>query len=46
MAKGSMLKKGDRNGAAIYNGSSWYHRYKELQPDGTIKYGKREIFTY
>ncbi|MBR3600915.1 MAG: site-specific integrase [Lachnospiraceae bacterium] len=44
MAKGSLLNKGDRNGAAIYNGSSWYHRYKELLPDGTIKYGKREGF--
>ena len=44
MAKRSVLKKGDRKGAATYNGSSWYHRYKELLSDGTIKYGKKEGF--
>lgn len=39
-----MLKKGDIVGAAIYDGSSWYHRYKELQPNGAIKYGRKTGF--
>ncbi len=44
MAKRSVLKKGDIIGAAIYDGSSWYHRYKELQPNGAIKYGRKTGF--
>ena len=44
MAKSSILKKGDRQGAAIFNGSTWYHRYKILLPSGEIKYGKEQGF--
>ena len=44
MAKSSILKKGDRQGAAIFNGSTWYHRYKILLPSGDIKYGKEQGF--
>lgn len=31
-------------GAAFYEGSSWFHRVKLLQPDGTVKYSKRGGF--
>jgi len=44
MAKRSVLKKGDIVGAAIFDGSSWYHRYKELLPNGSIKYGRKVGF--
>ena len=38
------LKKGYRVGSAAFNGSTWYHRYKVLQPSGEIKYGKIQGF--
>lgn len=44
MAKRSLLKKGDIVGAAIFDGSSWYHRYKVLLPNGSIKYGRKVGF--
>lgn len=31
-------------GAAFYEGSSWFHRTRELQEDGTVKYSKRGGF--
>ena len=33
-----------KEGGARFNGSSWFYRYRELQPDGTTKYGRREGF--
>ena len=45
MVKQSKLtRKGDRCGNAAYNGSTWYHRYKELLPNGDIRYGRKEGF--
>lgn len=44
MAKNGRLRKGDRSGSATFNGSSWYHRYKELLPNGDIKYRRKEGF--
>ena len=34
-----------KTGAAFYEGSSWFHRIKVLQEDGTIKYSKRGGFS-
>lgn len=31
-------------GGVFFEGSSWYHRTKTIQPDGTIKYSKRGGF--
>lgn len=33
-----------KSGVAFYEGSSWYHRVKLLQPDGTVKHSKRGGF--
>lgn len=33
-----------KKGAAFYEGSSWFHRVKILQEDGTVKYSKRGGF--
>lgn len=30
---------------AFYERGSWYHRYKELEENGTIKYSKKGGFT-
>lgn len=33
-----------RVGAAFFEGSSWYHRYKVRMPDGTVTYSKKGGF--
>jgi integrase len=38
------MAKTTKKGVAFYKGSSWYHRMKVLQEDGTVKYGKRGGF--
>lgn len=39
-----MKSQGSKKGAAFYEGSSWFHRVKLLQEDGTVKYSKRGGF--
>ncbi len=39
-----MSNKQQKTGVAFYEGSSWYHRVKILQEDGTVKYSKRGGF--
>lgn len=39
-----MSTSGKKKGAAFYEGSSWFHRVKILQEDGTVKYSKRGGF--
>ena len=34
-----------KKGVAFQEGNSWYHRIKELNDDGTVKYSKRGGFT-
>lgn len=36
--------KSVKQGAAFYEGGSWFHRIKVLQEDGTVKYSKRGGF--
>lgn len=36
---------GKKSGVAFFEGSSWFHRVKLLQDDGTTKYSKRGGFT-
>lgn len=38
------MENRSKTGAAFYEGSSWFHRIKILQEDGTIKYSKRGGF--
>ena len=38
------MPKNKNTGAAFYMGSSWFHRTKELQADGTVKYGRKGGF--
>lgn len=33
-----------KNGVAFYEETSWFHRIKVLQPDGSVKYSKRGGF--
>lgn len=40
-----MANKKQKSGAAFFEGSSWYHRVKLLQEDGSVKYSKRGGFT-
>ncbi|MDO4277183.1 MAG: site-specific integrase, partial [Eubacteriales bacterium] len=39
-----MKQLGKKKGIAFYEGTSWFHRVKLLQPDGTVKYSKRGGF--
>ena len=39
-----MVNTKQKLGAAFFEGSSWYHRIKILQEDGTVKYSKRGGF--
>ena len=39
-----MANKKQKSGAAFFEGSSWYHRVKLLQEDGSVKYSKRGGF--
>lgn len=39
-----MENKKKRVGAAFFEGSSWYHRYKVRMPDGTVTYSKKGGF--
>ena len=39
-----MKSKENKTGLAFYEVSSWFHRVKILQPDGTVKYSKRGGF--
>ena len=38
------MENKSKTGVAFYEGSSWFHRIKVLQEDGTIKYSKRGGF--
>lgn len=38
------MKTQGKKGVAFYEGSSWFHRVKLLQEDGTVKYSKRGGF--
>lgn len=39
-----MKQQAKKNGVAFYEGTSWFHRVKLLQPDGSVKYSKRGGF--
>ena len=38
------MKKESKSKGAFFEGSSWYHRVKKMQPDGSVKYSKRGGF--
>lgn len=46
MVQGNKLEKGKVVGHATYGGEDkgWYHRYKELKPDRSIRYGTKMHF--
>lgn len=39
------MSQKNTKGVAFYEGSSWYHRVKLLQPDGSVKYSTRGGFS-
>lgn len=39
-----MKSQSKKQGVAFYEGNSWFHRVKLLQPDGSVKYSKRGGF--
>lgn len=39
-----MKQKATKKGVAFYEETSWFHRVKLLQPDGSVKYSKRGGF--
>lgn len=38
------MSQNKNKGVAFYEGNSWFHRVKLLQPDGSVKYSKRGGF--
>ena len=43
--RGDLVKQPEKkNGVAFYEETSWFHRIKVLQPDGSVKYSKRGGF--
>lgn len=39
-----MKEKGSKGSKSFFENNSWYHRFKILQEDGTVKYGKKGGF--
>lgn len=43
--RGDLVKQSaTKKGVAFYEETSWFHRVKLLQPDGSVKYSKRGGF--